>query len=82
MRKSSVVSSSGWRSLPPIVSAMSSSRITYVSGPDATPESELSALAAAYRFVLDSAKKEGSRPGAPDAEKGSKHDSRLPKCTG
>jgi len=36
---------------------MTSPCITYVSRPDATPESELSALAAAYRFVLDSAKK-------------------------
>ena len=41
----------------------------------------ISALVAAYRFVLDTAMKEGSRPGAPDAEKGSKHDSRPPKYT-
>jgi hypothetical protein len=55
--------------------------ITYVPRTDATPESELSALAAAYRFILDSAKKEGSRPGAPDAAKGSKHDSRHHEYT-
>ena len=42
----------------------------------------MSALVAAYRFVLDTAMKEGSRPGAPDAEKGSKHDSRQHKYTG
>jgi len=36
---------------------MSSARIAYSQHPDATPETELSALANVYRFVLDSAKK-------------------------
>jgi hypothetical protein len=39
---------------------MNSPRITYTARPDATPEAELNALAAVYRFVLDCrAKKEG-----------------------
>ena len=51
--------------------------VSYIPRPNATPEAELSALAAAYRFILDSKKKkEGSRPGAPDDEKErSVHDS-------
>ena len=62
---------------------MSKAAVSYVPRPDATSESELSALSGVYRFVLDCrAKKEGSRLGAPDAAKGSKHDSRHPKCTG
>ena len=36
---------------------MSSPGITYTPCPDATPEAELSALSAAYKFILDSAKK-------------------------
>jgi hypothetical protein len=48
----------------------------------ATAETELSSLAAVYRFVLDRRNKTGSSPGAPDAAKGSKHDSRHHKCTG
>jgi len=32
---------------------MSSARITYTPRPDATPESELDALAAIYKFVLE-----------------------------
>lgn len=40
---------------------MSSSRITYFSRLDATPDAELSALATAYRFILDcNAKKEAA----------------------
>ena len=31
---------------------MGSSRITYVARPNATPETELSALATVYRFIL------------------------------
>jgi hypothetical protein len=31
---------------------MDSPRITYISRPDATPEAELDALAACYRYVL------------------------------
>lgn len=62
---------------------MADPAIAYAPRQDATPESEVAALASAYRFVLDLQKeKEGSRPGAPDAEKGSKHDSRLPEYTG
>jgi hypothetical protein len=33
--------------------------VTYVPRPDATPKDELSALAAAYRFVLDCHAKKG-----------------------
>ena len=53
---------------------MRSFRIAYVPRPDATPEGELSALAAIYRLVLDS--KKAARPGGPDdAMKGpKKHD--------
>lgn len=62
---------------------MPESAISYAPRPDATPETELSSLASVYRFILDArAKKEGSRPGAPDAAKGSKHDSRHLKYTG
>jgi hypothetical protein len=60
---------------------MNSDRISYAPSAEALLEGEISALVAAYRFVLDTAMKEGSRPGAPDAEKGSKHDSRLLKYT-
>ena len=61
---------------------MSSPTISYVSRPDATPEAETNALTGVYRLVLDChARKEGSRPGAPDDEKGSKHDSRRTKYT-
>jgi hypothetical protein len=49
---------------------MSRTRIEYAPRPDATPEAELSALAAVYRFVLDCrAKKEAapeSRPEDPE----------------
>ena len=62
---------------------MADPTITYSMRPDASQEAELSALAAVYRFVLDSRKKkEGSHPGAPDAAKGSMHDSRHLKYTG
>jgi hypothetical protein len=33
--------------------------ITYACRPDATPQAELTALAACYRMILDSAKKRG-----------------------
>ena len=33
--------------------------VTYARRPNATPEAEISALAACYRIVLDSAKKRG-----------------------
>lgn len=48
----------------------------------ATTENELCSLVAVYRFVLDRRNKKSSSPGAPDAAKGSKHDSRHHKCTG
>jgi hypothetical protein len=42
---------------------VNSPRFTYTSRPDATPEAELSALAAVYRFILDShAKKMAAEP--------------------
>ena len=55
---------------------MSSPRITYTPHPDASPESEISALVAAYRFIIfdcDGGKK-GARPGAPDDAEGLKDD--------
>lgn len=56
---------------------MSTPNASYAPRTDATPEAESSALAQIYRLVIDAAhKKEGSRPGAPNAAKGSKHDSR------
>ncbi len=60
---------------------MDSVRVHYAPARGATPESELAALAAAYRFILDSAKKEGSRPGAPDDAKGPMHDRASQKYT-
>ena len=56
-------------------------KVVYRPCDDATPEKESGALANVYRLIIDSAKKEGSRPGAPDTAKGSKHDSRHPKYT-
>jgi hypothetical protein len=42
---------------------VSAPRITYVPRPDATPESELDALAAVYAFVLEAhAKKKAATP--------------------
>jgi hypothetical protein len=42
---------------------MDSARIVYVPRPDATPESELNALAAVYRFILfDSHASKKARP--------------------
>jgi hypothetical protein len=47
---------------------MKSSRIIYRSGPDATPEAELNALATCYRFILDChAKKKAAEP-APEPD--------------
>jgi hypothetical protein len=55
---------------------MHSPKVAYTPRPDAIPESELSALASVYRFILDChAKKEATRPGGPDdAMKGSRND--------
>ena len=53
---------------------MNSPRFTYTSRPDATPEAELSALAAVYRFILDChAKKMAAEPAPePDGHDGTK----------
>ena len=49
---------------------MSSIGITYSQHSDVTPESERLALAAVYRFIIDShAKKEATCPGSPDEAK-------------
>jgi hypothetical protein len=55
---------------------MSDPRITYTLRPDGTRESEMAALAAVYRFVLDChAKKEAAHASGPDNEaKEFKHD--------
>jgi hypothetical protein len=52
-------------------SAMSSARITYTPRPDATPESELDALAAIYKFVLEchASKKAADPTGDPNEAK-------------
>jgi hypothetical protein len=47
---------------------MDNRRISYVPRPDATPEAELKALAAVYRFILDChAKKMAAEP-APEPD--------------
>jgi hypothetical protein len=53
---------------------VNSPRFTYTSRPDATPEAELSALAAVYRFILDChAKKMAAEPAPePDGRDGTK----------
>jgi len=53
---------------------VNSPRFTYTSRPDATPEAELSALAAVYRFILDChAKKMAAEPAPePDGHDGTK----------
>jgi hypothetical protein len=48
--------------------------VSYSPRPDATPDSEVSALAAAYRLVLDSTQKKGARPGAPNDAEGRSSD--------
>ena len=59
---------------------MNCPEVIYRPRPNATPETEISALAACYRFILDChAKKEGARPGAPDDTKESKHDGAATK---
>ena len=46
---------------------MNNPRIVYRSRADATPEGELSAICAAYGFILDCfANKKATRPGGPD----------------
>jgi hypothetical protein len=57
--------------------------IVYAQRPDVTPETEISALACVYKFVLDCrARKEATRPGSSDDAKGSKHGSRQQHYTG
>jgi hypothetical protein len=47
--------------------SLPSSRVIYTPRPDATPEAEVSALAAVYKFVLDChAKKEAAPESRPD----------------
>jgi len=50
---------------------MSSARITYTPRPDATPESELDALAAIYKFILEchASKKAADPTGDPNEVK-------------
>jgi hypothetical protein len=48
----------------------------------ATRDSEIAVLADVYRFVLDTAMKEGCRPGPPDAAKGSQLDRTSEKHAG
>ncbi len=56
---------------------MSSPRIAYKARPDATPEGELNALAAVYKFVLDCrAKKKAAPATAPDDAKSEKEGGR------
>ena len=55
---------------------MDSTRLTYNSLPDATPESELDALVAVYRYLLfeSDASKRAARPTAQNETKGPEHD--------
>ena len=49
---------------------MADSKVVYLPRADATPESELSALVAAYRFIIFDCRHEtekGAQHGAPDA---------------
>jgi hypothetical protein len=59
------------------VSKSSATQILYSPRRDVTPDGELNALAAVYRFILDCHAKKMDRPatsGPNDAMKGSKHD--------
>ncbi len=52
-------------------------KIVYTPRSDATPQTEMAALAALYKFCLEShAKKEATRPGSPDDAKEIKNVSR------
>ena len=56
---------------------MAESRVVYRPRADATPETELSALVAAYRFIIFDCRHEtekGAQRGAPDAAKDSKNE--------
>jgi hypothetical protein len=63
---------------------MNSPHVAYSPRRDATPETELSALCDAYRFILESAKKRGRLPdkSGPNDAKGSKDVSRHTHSTG
>jgi hypothetical protein len=51
--------------------AMNSPRITYTPRPDATPEGELSALSAVYKFILDCHERKKAAPASrPDHAEG------------
>jgi len=55
---------------------MSDPHVTYTPRPDATPEAEVDALAAVYRYLLfeTDASKRAARPTAPNETKGLEHD--------
>jgi hypothetical protein len=53
---------------------MAQSKVVYTPRADATPESERSALVAAYRLILNlHERKKAARPGRPDDAKEIKH---------
>jgi hypothetical protein len=60
---------------------MSNPRIIYRLREDATPESELSALAEAYEFILASAMKKAAPASRPDARKEDLNDSGYEQYT-
>ncbi len=60
---------------------MISSQNSSSDSPDTTSQLEISALANIYRFVLDRAEKEATRPGGPDDAKEIKNGSRHGKYT-
>jgi hypothetical protein len=57
---------------------MNNTRVAYAAHHDATPESEIAALASVYRLVLNChTRKEATRPGSPDDAKEIRNDSRY-----
>jgi hypothetical protein len=61
---------------------MRSPAVSYAPRSNATPDQARDVRARAWTFAFECyAKKEGSRPGAPDDAKGSKHDSRHNQYT-
>jgi len=61
---------------------MSEPRITFTLRPDATRETELSALAACYRLILNSAKLEAApRQSRPDDARKDQDAGTYPNCT-
>ncbi len=63
---------------------MTCPRVKYSQRPDATPESELNALAAAYRFILDRHERKKAAPASrpEDAERRSSEIGAAEKYTG